>query len=63
MLALVMVGSALLIALGLGKAVWLGHRLNGRYAGRLDDLHTGACWRGGYASSFWHGRHASFPPR
>lgn len=46
-----------------GQTVWLGHRLNGRYAGRLDDLHAGACWRGGirFVILAWQAR--SFPPR
>ncbi|STI87212.1 Uncharacterised protein [Escherichia coli] len=59
MLALVMVGSALVIALGLGKAVWLGYWPDGRYVSRLYDVDTGSgrCWR--YTASFRHGKQAA----
>ncbi len=60
MLALVLVGSALLIALGLGEIIRLGYRPDRRDAGRFDDLNASAGGGGRYAAPFRHGERAAF---
>ncbi len=59
MLALVMVGSALVIALGLGKLFGWDIGLTYRYVSWLYDVDTGSgrCWR--YTASFRHGKQAT----
>ena len=59
MLALVMVGSALVIALGLGKLFGWDIGLTAGYVSWLYDVNTGSgrCWR--YTASFRHGKQAA----